>query len=175
MQREISVIVAEADQTCTNECRHGYDSGGCDCLSFKQRILSIDDLFKEPWFLEMVENRGFFSKEDPGKEYIYRNHYVYEIRHNGSSYSNFGTKPPMYYHPKNSLKAVYQEVIGPERIKAVAQWKKKVAEYEKRQTEIKKKAAAKAEEKKKLRELKKLEKAKQLIAELELKSDNFNS
>jgi hypothetical protein len=173
MKREIVVVMAEADQTCRNECdSYEGNSGecGCSCLEFKQRTLSLDDLFKEPWFTKTLENKGFWSKEDPGEKFEYRNKYVYEYQPDGYSYSNLFKEIPASQYKPTSLKAVYQEVVGPERIKAVAQWTKKTKEYEKKQAEAKKKAADKAEEKKKLRQLKQLEKAKKLIASLEIKN-----
>ena len=117
----------------------------------------------------MLTNYGFMSKEEPGPVFEYRDKFVYEVRRPGYSgdYTTFQTNNLNSYDKVDALKAVYQEVIGPERIKAVKQWMKKAKEYEKKQEEIRKKAAEKAEKNKQLRQLKKLEQAKKIIAELE--------
>lgn len=145
----------------------GYDSY---TLDDNIRALSFDDLIKEDWFLEKLKENGFFHKDDLSELKInHLDNYIYKIKR--GQYAIYTEKIDSIY-PHEQVVGVYQEVVGPERIRAYAKFKKSHEAYEKKQEELKLAKLAKqklAKEKCRLREI---EKAKRILAEAKLETIN---
>jgi hypothetical protein len=149
VERDIKVVVAELD----HENGYGSSEGDCD-VSFSQRSISLDELFSESWFMEYLRYKGYYNKDDLDYPTQYLNNFVYEYKGYGD-YNNL-SKTLTSISVSDDVIAVYQEVIGPERIAAFAKWKKSRDAYLQKE-EDRKKAV---EEKKKLRAI---QKAKRLL------------
>lgn len=157
--RDIRVI----HTVCDLDHEDGYDGGDCNCShSMTTNILSIDELIHQDWFVELLRSNGFYSKDEVGMEANYLDRFVYE--YGDASFSYFEKSVSNVPHYK-AVKSVYQEVIGPERIKAFAKWKKRREEYlANEKNRIKKDMDAKQKSTERKR-LKAVEKAKALLEE----------
>lgn len=114
---------------CEFDCQQGDYGGDCSCShSMDTKILSLPELIREDWFIEYIRNNGFFYKDDEGLAIEYLDRYVYEYSLNSfdEKYSQFTCNIKDIGEYRN-IKRVYQEVVGPERIKAFAKWKKEAA------------------------------------------------
>lgn len=157
--KDIKVIVVDA--SIENDS-YGED---CNCsLNFNQTIFSLDELFSESWFVSLLKDKGFYSKDELGDTSLYLDKFIYEYNNGFGDYKSY-TNILSQISEQAVITAVYQEVIGPERLKAFAKWKKNREIYLAKQEDKKKKDLEK-------KRLKAIEKARKL---LEKEKINVNS
>src|ERR1700761_8706224 len=117
MAKEIKVIVSDAELDDGN-----YEN--CDDVSINHNLKVFDlwQVLEQPWFLELLRQNGFYSKDEISKtDLSHLDNFVYEFKYKGSDYINL-EKSPQYLLDNDIVTAVYQEVLGPERISAYAKW-----------------------------------------------------
>ncbi len=161
IDKRVTVIVAEAEADCS-DCSDGCEKEAW-LSKFEQTVYSFESLLTADWFLEMLRSRGFYTLDEiASTKYEYLDKYVYRY---GTTYKYYTEKlTEVYPHQCEDLH-VYQEVLGPERLKAVGKVLDKRKQYEKKEAAIKaKQLDTAAKQKEKLR-LKKIERAKALLAE----------
>lgn len=158
MERDIKIIVSEAEIDQNND----YDNE-CNCiLRVDQQVYSFEELLQEVWFLEILQDNGFYSKDDLSAPIEYLNNFAYEYRYSDNSCKMI-TDNINQIREYNNITKVFQEVVGPERIAAYAKWKKNRDKYLESESKRLKKvidARTAAQEKKKA---KKLAQAKALL------------
>lgn len=118
MERKTIVVVSAA--SCDHE-------GGCECdggceysLEHKVDTFSLEDFLSLDWVKDDLKLRGFYSKDEVGVTNEYLDKYIYEY---GAGTYKYFTKNPQEIPIYDNIIGVYQEVIGPERLKACAKWK----------------------------------------------------
>lgn len=160
--KDIKIIVAAA--TLTGD--QSYDDDDCDRdVHLEQQIYSLEELLEVGWFVDLLKNKGFYSKDELSltkDEYL--NNFVYEY---GSGPYTYFTKSINDIQSYQIINKVYQEVIGRERIKSFAKWKQKQESYLKKEAERVKKDVESKEKARQKKKLKALEKARKLLEETE--------
>ena len=138
-------------------------------FGFYHQNYTLDEIVREPWFLELLKEKGFYTKDevyDGNLDHLDK--FVYKVKNDYwsgqlvDSLNRIGTD--------TTVIGVYQEVVGPERIKEVKRLNA-ANEKAKRDAALAEKEKAKKKAERLLRkEQKKIEEAKKL-----LESYNANS
>lgn len=159
MARDIKVIVAEAElQGSDGE----YDDSCDHYASLNHKVYSLDEIIGESWFIDLLKEKGFYSKDELGEPTQHLNKFVYEFGSGNYKYWTKNIKEISEYH---DIVGVYQEVIGVERNKEFTKWQTNRQTYLKKQAEILKKDLAKKELAKAKAKERQIAKAKKLLEE----------
>lgn len=137
-------------------------SSGYDNYLVEQKVYSLEDFAKQPFFVDLIKENGFFSKEEILiSDLTHLNNFVYQ----------YGDTYKYYTSNINEIGAncghvsVYQEVVGPERIKQVKKLLDRRNIYLEKEAALKLKQQDKAAASREKARLRRIEKARSLLAE----------
>lgn len=116
--------------TCCTARDYGYgeDDEALLEVDMTQEVFSLEEAVKNERFLKELEHLGFFHK-DIVEENTYLNNFVYELSQSGSAYTRYHNVLEPHFCHVFGMEKVYQEVAGPERLKAVAEYNLKRQSY----------------------------------------------
>ena len=145
-----------------------YICDGENDIDVEHSIINLDEAIKEKEFLEFLETEGFYHKDDITNGTRHTDKFVYDVLHQNCPQPALYKNLSDVFSPYNaSISSVYQEVVGPERLKEVKEFEKKRATYERMMEEQNKKKDERkilAAEKKRQKQI---EKARKLLEENE--------
>lgn len=147
-----------------------YDDGGEYCcngeedISVEQSVISLEDSVKEKWFHDLMRNNGFYHKDELVGGETHLGKFVYDVVQHGRHmlYSKLSD----VYHPEiATIAAVYQEVVGVERVGQVELFEKNKDLSAKKTKEKEKEDAKKKLARAEKRRQKEIEKARKILEE----------
>jgi hypothetical protein len=158
IDREVIVVVS----TSTVEHSEYDDPYDCNLESdHKLQTFTLDEFISQSWVMEYLKSKGLYSKEEihqGGLEYLDK--FTYRYKYPLCKYFVY-TDNIKNIGADCDIEGVYQEVIGPERLKAFAKWEKEHDKYLQKQED----KSLKTDEKNALRQANKLNKPPKILSQ----------